>query len=56
MIDESLATQIKKIIFATVTEFGNNANLSQFFITLQELHGIVQGFPKEMTCIQALLV
>ena len=49
MIDESLATQVMKIISATVTEFGTNANLSRFFITRQELQGIMQGFAKELT-------
>jgi hypothetical protein len=55
MIDESLATQVKKIVHATVTEFGNNDNLSKHFITRQELQGIVQSFTNEMTRqIQAL--
>jgi hypothetical protein len=49
MIDESLSIQVKKIVNATVTEFGNNANLSQHFITRQELQGIVQSFTLEMT-------
>ncbi len=49
MIDKSPATQVKKIVSATVTEFGDNENLSKHFITRQELQGIVQGFTKEMT-------
>jgi hypothetical protein len=49
LIDESLATQVKKIVSATVAEFGNNENLSKHFITRQELQGIVQGFTTEMT-------
>jgi hypothetical protein len=49
MIDESLATQVKKIVSATVTEFGDNENLSKHFITRQELQGTVQSFTKEMT-------
>jgi hypothetical protein len=49
MIDESLSTQVKKIVTATVAEFGTNENLSQHFITRQELEGIVQGFTTEMT-------
>jgi hypothetical protein len=49
MIDESLATQVKKIVSATSAKFGNNENLSQHFITQQELLGIVQGFTTEMT-------
>ena len=49
MIDESLATQVKKIVSATVAEFGNNDNLSKHFITRQELQGIIQSFTTEMT-------
>jgi hypothetical protein len=50
MIDESLATQVKKIVKATVAKFGNNENLSKHFITRQELQCIVQGFTTERTC------
>jgi hypothetical protein len=49
MIDESLATQVKKIVSATVAEFGNNENLSKHFITRHELQDTVQGFTMEMT-------
>jgi hypothetical protein len=49
MIGEFLATQVKQIVNATITKFGNNDNLSKHFIARQELQGIVQSFTKELT-------
>jgi hypothetical protein len=49
MIKASLATQVKKIINATIIKSGNIENFSKHFITCQELQGIVQTFRMEMT-------
>jgi hypothetical protein len=48
MIDESLATQVKKIVSATVAEFGNNENYTLHHLIGTTRH-IVQGFTREMT-------
>ena len=55
LINNALATQVKKIVDETVAAFGTNANLSQHFITRSELSDIVKNITTEMALqIQAL--
>jgi hypothetical protein len=49
LINNALATQVKKIVDETVTAFGTNANLSKHFIARSELHDIVSRISTEMT-------
>ncbi len=53
MIDDSIATQVKTIMLATITEFATNERLRQYFVTREELQDLMQGFTKEMFLTQA---
>jgi hypothetical protein len=48
LINNALATQVKKIVDETVTAFGTNANLSKHFIARSELDDIVSRISTEM--------
>ena len=53
MIDDSIATQVKTIMNATISEFATNEHLRQYFVTREELQDLMQGFVKEMFHVQA---
>jgi hypothetical protein len=48
LINNALATQVKKIVDETVTAFGTNANLSKHFIARSELDDIVHRISIDM--------
>jgi hypothetical protein len=55
LINDALATQVKKIVKKTVTAFGTNANLSKHFIARSELDDIVSPISTERaTQLQAI--
>jgi hypothetical protein len=55
LMNNALATQVKKIVDETVTAFGTNANLSKHFIARSELDDIVSRISTEMaTQLQAI--
>ena len=55
LINDALATQVKKVVDKTVTAFGTNANLSKHFIAQLELDNIVSRISTEMaTQLQAI--
>jgi hypothetical protein len=55
LINNALATQVKKIVEETVTAFGTNANLRKHFIARSELDDIVSRISTEMaTQLQAI--
>jgi hypothetical protein len=53
MIDDSIATQVKTIMNATISEFATNEHLRQYFVTREELQDLMQGFVKEIFHVQA---
>ena len=53
MIEDYIATQVHMIINATISEFGTNERLRQYFVTRQELQDLMQDFVKEMFGTQA---
>jgi hypothetical protein len=55
LINDALATQVKKVVDETVTSFGTNANLSNHFIAQSALDDIVSQISTEMaTQLQAI--
>jgi hypothetical protein len=55
LINNALATQVKKIVDEMVTAFGTNANLSKHFIVQSELDDVVSRISTEMaTQLQAI--